>query len=106
MNSSHSLLQPIWVPRDVIVEQNVAALEIDTFSGCFGRDKYLSRSFPELLFSVESRSSLVTRTDVHTTVDRADSKIPLSQLLHEVVERVLELSEYQKHLLRIVEEAL
>src|SRR5439155_20902998 len=28
MDSSHSLLQSIWVPRDVIVEQNVAALEI------------------------------------------------------------------------------
>jgi hypothetical protein len=62
MDSSHSLLKPIGIPWDVIVEQDVTALEVDAFPGCFGRDKYLSRSFPELLFSVEPRPSLVTRS--------------------------------------------
>ena len=78
MNSPHSLLQSIRIPRDVVVEQNVAALEVDTFSCCLGGDENLSCSFAELLFSVEPRSSLVPRTDVHPTVDRAYSEIPLS----------------------------
>ena len=77
MDSAHSLLQPIGVPRNVIVEQNVAALEVDAFSGSFGGDENLSRSVAELLFSVEPCSGLITRADVHSTVDRANSEIPL-----------------------------
>ena len=78
MDSSHSLLQPIGVPRDVIVEQDVTALEVDAFSGRFGSHKDLSCSFPELLLSVEPRSRFVTRADVHTAVDRANGEIPLA----------------------------
>jgi len=77
MNSSHPLLQPIGIPRDVIVEQDVTALEVDAFPGSFGGDKNLNRPFPELLFSVQPRTRLVPRADVHATVNRANGEIPL-----------------------------
>src|ERR1022692_2560069 len=106
MDSSRPLLKPIGVPRDVIVEEDVTALEVDAFPSGFGGDKNLNRSFPELLFSVQPRSRLIPRTNVHTTVNRANGEIPLLQFLDQIVERVFELGEDEKQLLRVVEETL
>ena len=77
MDSSHPLLQPIRVPRDVVIEQDVAALEVDAFTCRLGRDENLSRALAELLFGVEPRSGVVTGTDVHPAVNRADRESPL-----------------------------
>ena len=106
MDASHPLFQPVGVPRDVVVEQDVAALEVDAFAGRLGRDQDLDRAFAELLFGVQPRAGLVPRADVHAAVDGANAETPLLQFLDEIVERVLELGEDKKPLLRVVEETL
>ena len=106
MDAAHALLEPVRVPRDVVIEEDVAALEVDAFAGRLGGDEHLNRALPELLLGVQPGAGVVARADVHAAVNGADREAPLAQLLHEVVERVLELGEDEQPLLRVVEEAL
>src|SRR6266704_2857392 len=38
MDSPHPLLQAIWIPWNVVVEQDMAALQVDAFPCRFGRN--------------------------------------------------------------------
>ena len=49
VNTAHPLLQPVGIPRDVEVEQDVAALEVDALAGGFGGDQHLYVPILELL---------------------------------------------------------
>ena len=53
VDAPHALLQPVRVPRDVIVEEDVAALEVDAFARRFRGDEHLGRALPELLLGVQ-----------------------------------------------------
>ena len=57
MDAAHSLFQAIRIPRDVVVEQDVAALQVDALTGRFGSHQHLDRAVAELLLGVEPGSS-------------------------------------------------
>ena len=59
VDAAHALLQPVRIPGDVVVEEDMAALEVDTFSGSLGRDENLDFAFPELLLGVEPGARFV-----------------------------------------------
>ena len=61
MDAAHPLLQPVRVPRDVVIEQDVAALEVDAFAGRLGGDQDLNRAVPELLLGVQPGTRFVAR---------------------------------------------
>jgi hypothetical protein len=100
------VFKALGIPGDVVIEQNVAALEIDTRSRRLGCHEDLDRPLAELLFGVQSGAGIVPRPDSHAAVNRTDSESPLNQVGDEVVERVLELGEEKKSLVGVVEEAL
>ena len=106
VDASHPLLQAVRVPRDVVVEEDVADLKVDALAGGLGRDQNLDRALAELLLGVQARARLVARARLHAAVDAADAETPGLQSVHEIVERVLELGEEEQALLGMIEEAL
>ena len=106
VDAAHPLFEAVGVPGDVVVEQDVAALEVDALASRLGRDEDLDRPIAELLFGVQPGAGVVPRADPHAAVDTADAEAPLDQLGDEVVERVLELGEKEEPLVRVVEETL
>src|ERR1044071_5658578 len=54
MDTAHPLLQAIGIPRDVIVEKDVAGLEVDPLPRRLGGDKHLNRTFAELLLGMKT----------------------------------------------------
>ena len=93
MDTAHPLFQPIGVPRNVVVEHDVAALKIDALASGLRCDEHLNRAFTELLFGVESAPLHITRADLHSSVDESDFETPVGELADEIVERVFELGE-------------
>lgn len=55
VDAAHPLLQAVRVPGDIVVEEDVAGLEVDPFAGRFGGDEDLDLAFPELLLGEGSR---------------------------------------------------
>ena len=98
MDAAHALFEAVGVPGDVVVEQDIADLEVDAFAGRLGGHEHLDRAFPELLFGVEPRAGFIARARLHAAMDAADLEAPGLELLHEIVERVLELGEEEKPL--------
>ena len=45
MDAAHALLQPVRVPRDVVVEEDVAALRVDAFASRLGGHQDLDARF-------------------------------------------------------------
>ena len=76
MDTTHSLLKPVGIPRNVVIEHYVAALQVDAFARCLGCDQNLDRSFTELLLCEEARALFVARSGAHPAVDEAHSKAP------------------------------
>ena len=104
VDAPHPLLQAVRVPRYVVVEEDVAALEIDPLARRLGRHQNLNPALAKLLFGVEPGARLVPGTGLHASVDAAHTEAPFRQPLHQVVERVLELREQEQPLIRSVEE--
>ena len=102
MDASHALFQPVGVPGDVIVEQDVAALEVDPFAGRLGGHQHLDRAVPELLLGIQPGARLIAAARLHAAVDEADPELPLLQTPHQVIQRVFELGEDQEALLRVL----
>ena len=105
VDAAHPLLQAVRVPGDVVVEEDVADLEVDALARGLGGDQDLDLAFAELLLGVKARARLVARARLHAAVDAADAEAPGLQPIHEVVQRVLELGEEEQALVRVVEEA-
>src|SRR3972149_1567906 len=98
MDAPHPLLEAVRVPWDVVVEENVADLEVDALARGFGGDEDLDVALAELLLGVEARPRFVARARLHTAVDATDTEAPRLQPSHEIVQRVLELGEEKKPL--------
>ena len=106
VDAAHPLLEAVRVPGDVVVEEDVADLEVDALARGLGGDQDLDLAFAELLLGVEAGARLVARARLHAAVDAADTEAPGLEARHEVVQRVLELGEEEQALVRVVEEAL
>ncbi len=106
VDAPHALFESVGVPGDVIVEKDVANLEVDAFTCGLGGHQDLDRPIAELLLGIEPRSRLVAGTGPHAAVDEADPESPLLEFAHEIVQRVLELREDQQSLILVIEETL
>ncbi len=60
MDAAHPLFEPVRVPRNVVIEHDVAALKIDAFASRFGRHQHLDRAFAKLLLGIEPASLYIT----------------------------------------------
>jgi len=59
VNAPHALLEAVRIPRDVVVEHNVAALEVDALAGCLGRHEHLDLPILELLLRIEPGAGII-----------------------------------------------
>jgi hypothetical protein len=76
VDAAHALLQPVQVPRDVAIEQDVAALEVDALASRLRGHEHLGRALLELLLGMQPGSGVVTRADVHAAVDVSFVEFP------------------------------
>ena len=72
VDAAHPLLQPVGVPGDVVVEEDVADLEVDPLARRLRGHQDLDRALAELLLGVEPRAGLVARAGLHPAVDGPD----------------------------------
>ena len=94
VDAAHPLLQPVGVPRDVVVDHQVAELEVDALPGRLGGDHDLG-GLPEVAFLLDPLRQL------HLAVDLGDLEV-LGQVLDQVVEGVLVLGEDQQLLAAVL----
>ena len=106
VDAAHALFEPVRIPRDVVVEEDVAALKVDALPSRLSGDQHLDGTFAELLFGIEPAPRFVARAGLHAAVDAADAEAPSLQVFHQVVKGVLELSEEQQPLIGPIEEPL
>ena len=75
VDAPHPLFQAVGVPGDVVVEEDVAALEVDALAGRLGGHQDLDVPLTELLLHEEPGPRLVPRPCLHSAMDlpRAES---------------------------------
>ena len=93
VDAPHALLEAIRIPRDVVVEEDVADLQVDPLARGLSCHQHLDRALAELLLGVEPGPRRVARAGDQAAVDGRHLEAPGFELLDEVVERVLELRE-------------
>ena len=76
VDASHPLLEAVGVPGDVVIEEDVARLEVDPLPRSLGGDQDLDLAVTELLLGVEAGARLVARAPLHTAMDAADTESP------------------------------
>jgi hypothetical protein len=106
VNTAHALLKSVRIPGNVIVEQDMAALQVDPFASHLGGHQDLNGAVSELLLGEQPRPRLISEAWPHAAMDGADTEAPGLQTIDEIVERVLEFGEEQQPLFGIVEETL
>ncbi len=106
MDASHPLLQPVGVPGNIVVKENIANLQVNTFSSRFSSYQYLDGTLTKELLGIETGAGLITRPRAHPPVDISDTEPPSFKLIHKVVECISKLRKYQKTLLWIGKETL
>src|SRR5581483_2602424 len=89
MDAPHPLFEPVRVPRQVVVDHQVAELEVDPLACGLGGDA-------DLGFALELDLPLAALLRAHAAVDLRRRVAPLVQLLEQVIERVLVLREDQE----------
>ena len=89
VHPAHPLLEPHRVPRQVVVDHQVAELEVDPLPGCFGGDA-------DLLVQAEVLLDLLAFRGRDAAVDRADRVAPLAQVVLKVGQGVTVLGEDQQ----------
>ena len=101
VDATHPLFEPVRVPRNVIVDQEVAELQVDAFASSLGGDEHLDVAILELLLGKEPSSGDVAGADIHRAMDRPGLQSPGGQFRQDIIEGVLELGEDQQPLIRI-----
>ena len=105
MNTAHTLLQAVGVPGNVVVEKDMATLQVDTFPGGLGGHQNLDGSFPELLFGVKTGAGFIPSAWLHAAMDETDLEAPGFQFFDQIVEGILKFGEEEQALVRIGKEA-
>ena len=76
MNTAHTLFKAVGVPGNIIVEKDMATLQVDTFPGGLGGHQNLDGSFPELLFGVKTGAGFIPGAWLHAAMDETDLEAP------------------------------
>src|SRR5262249_11364256 len=91
IDAAHALFETVRVPRDLVVAEDVATLQVNPLAGGLSGDQDLDGTVFELLLGMQTRARLIARARLHAAVNTTNAETPLLQALHEVVERILEL---------------
>ena len=89
VNAPKPLFQPSGVPRQVVIDEQMAELQVDALTSRFGGDA-------DLAACAELFLGLLALMGVHAAVDLASGISPPLQVLAEVVQRVAVLREHQQ----------
>ena len=106
VDAPHPLFQAVGVPGDVVVEEDVAALEVDALAGRLGGHQDLDVPLTELLLHEEPGPRMVPGPRLHSAMDLPRAESPELEAVQDVVQGVPELGEDQQALFGIVEEPL
>src|SRR5262249_49075045 len=93
VNTAHTLLKPIRIPGNVIVEQDVAALQVNPFASRLSGHQDLNSTISELLLGEQPRAWVVAGAWTHAPMDGADAGGPGLETVYQIVKRVLEFGE-------------
>ena len=70
VDAAHTLFEPVGIPGDVVVEENVAAFKVDAFASRFGGHQDLDGAFAELARLEKELATAHTILDVQGKVAR------------------------------------
>src|SRR5690606_4292273 len=76
VNPAHALLQAVGVPRNVVVEHDVADLEVDTLTGRLRGHQDLDGALTEQLLGVQPGTRVVPTAWLHAAMDGAHPESP------------------------------
>ena len=76
VNAAHALFEPVRIPRNIEVEQDMAALEVDALACRLGRHKDLRFQLPEVALGPKTCALLITASRLHAAVNLADRQAP------------------------------
>ena len=110
VDAAHPLLKASRVPGQIVIEQDIAALQVDAFAGSLGGDEdlgaTLARAVAEFLLGAKPGAGLVPGAGLHAAVDALDGETPFPQFQDEVIEGVAELREDEQAAIRVGQEVL
>ncbi len=86
VDAAHPLLQPSGVPGQIVVEHQVAELQIDALAGSLGGHHHLFLVMKDSL-------GLVALLGRHRPINSSHAQTPPHQVFHQVIESVLRLGE-------------
>ena len=69
VDAAHALFQAVGVPGNVVVKEDITAVQVDAFPGGLGGGQYLGLQVPKLALSMESGAGFVPPSRFHTTMD-------------------------------------
>ena len=69
VDATHTLLQPVRVPRDVVVEQDMAALKVDALASGFRGDQHLRLQIPEAALRAQPGALFIPAAGLHAAVN-------------------------------------
>src|SRR5207247_8265892 len=95
VDAPHPLFQPVWIPRDVVVDHEMAKLEVDALASCLSGNQ-------DLGFVLEHGLRFDPLFELHVAMNRIDSETPRADPLFQVVQSVLRFGEYQNLLARLL----
>jgi hypothetical protein len=104
VDAAHPLFESVGVPRNVVVDEEVAELQVDAFARGLGGNQHLDVAVLETLLGIEPTPRDIARADVHRAVDRSGLQSPGGQLRQDVIERVFEFGEDEQPLVPVGEE--
>jgi hypothetical protein len=105
VDAAHSLFQAVRVPGDIIIKENITALEVNSFSRRFSGHKNLDCSVLELLLHKETGTGLIPESSFHAAVDTPNPETPTLQAVHEIIKRILEFRKDKQSLVGLIKEA-
>src|SRR5438552_905561 len=74
MDPTHPLFQPVRIPGNVVIEEDVANLKVDPFARSLGCHEDLDLALAKLLFGMQPGARLFAASWLHAAVDEADAE--------------------------------
>jgi hypothetical protein len=76
MYAAHALFEAIGIPWNIIVEKDIADLEIYPFACRLSSSENLDPTLPKFLLRIKACPRFVTRTRPHSAMNAPDFKAP------------------------------
>ncbi len=88
MNPSHALLKSVRIPGNIVVKQDMAALQVDSFACCFRGSQNLSFQIPKVSLGIYPSAFFIAASRLHPAVNLSNRQPPLLKLANEIIQGV------------------